>query len=148
MTYLLEAHRTAHDPKYGGCEGIAPSLGLSAAILRKKVNIHNEKNHLRLDEAFQLMNLTNDHRIIKAMATQLGGVFVELPTWAGEDETATIETLTDVFMCAIAKQGVACADFHARKADGELCKNDRKAIIQKANDAIAELQKFIQLLSD
>lgn len=148
MTYQQQAYRIAHDPKHGGCEGIAPRLGLSPAVLRNKVNIHNDNNHLRLDEAFALMSVTGDEGIIKAMATQLGGVFVKLPTWAGENETATIETLTDVFMCAIAKQGAACADFHARKADGDLCKNDRKAIVEKANDAIAELQKFIQLLGE
>ena len=148
MTYLHEAHRIAHDPKHGGCEGLEPQIGMSPAVLRNKVNIHNTNNHLRLDEAFQIMSATNDHGIIKAMATQLGGVFVKLPDTAGEHEAATLELLTDVFMCATAKQGYACADFYARKADGELCRNDIKALKASASDAIAELQKFIQLLGE
>ena len=148
MTYLQEAHRIAHDPKHGGCEGIAPQLGISPAVLRNKVNIHNDNNHLRLDEAFRLMSLTNDHGIIQAMATQLGGVFVKLPDHATESEVANLELLTDVFMCATAKQGYACADFYARKADGELCRKDIKALKESAGEAIAELQKFIQLLGE
>lgn len=110
MTYQQQAYRIAHDPKHGGCEGIAPRLGLSPAVLRNKVNIHNDNNHLRLDEAFALMSVTGDEGIIKAMATQLGGVICQIADLGEREQTATIETLTDVFMCTIAKQGAACAD--------------------------------------
>lgn len=65
------ADATVHDYP-GGSESLAPRLGMSAAVLRNKVNPNNDRNHLTLAEAGRLMMVTGDHRILQAMAAEHG----------------------------------------------------------------------------
>ncbi len=137
-------YSTAHDYA-GGCESLAPRMGMSSAVLRNKVNPNMDSHHLRLDEAIKMMTFTNDDRIAQAIAFRLGGVFIKLPDCEIENERC-IETLTDLFMCAMSAQGETCAELLARKADGELCKNDMAVLTERAHSVITEMQKFIELM--
>lgn len=139
------AYNTAHDYP-GGCDSLAPRMGInSGAVLRNKVNPNMDTHHLRLDEAVKMMEFTGDTRIAQAIAFQLGGVFVKLPDCDVEDERC-IETLTDLFMCAMSAQGQTCAELQVRKADGELCSEDRKVLTEKAQGVIEAMQRFIALI--
>jgi hypothetical protein len=71
MNALDAADLTVHDYP-GGSESLAPRLGISAAILRGKVNVNNDRNHLTLAEADRMMAVTGDHRILQALAAEHG----------------------------------------------------------------------------
>lgn len=148
MDVISAAYNTAHDYDQGrGCEPLAPKIGLTSAVLRNKVNPNNEHNHLRLDEAMKMQEVTGDYRIAQAMAQRLGGVFIKLPD-VDVDKERCIEDLVDLFMAGMSAQGEACTEFMERKADGVLCKTDRSVLIEKANEVIVAMQKTIQLMED
>lgn len=65
------AHKTVHDYP-GGSVSLAPRLGMSAAILRNKVNPNNTTHHLTLAETSELLGVTDDHRILHALAAEHG----------------------------------------------------------------------------
>lgn len=71
MNALDAADLTVHDYP-GGSESLAPRVGMSAAILRGKVNVNNDRNHLTLAEADRIMAVTGDHRILQALAAEHG----------------------------------------------------------------------------
>uniref|UniRef100_UPI00353016D5 phage regulatory CII family protein n=1 Tax=Achromobacter sp. GbtcB20 TaxID=2824765 RepID=UPI00353016D5 len=54
MNHLDAFHQTVHGAP-GGCEAIAPRMGMSAAILRNKANPNSTTNKPTLDEADRLM---------------------------------------------------------------------------------------------
>jgi hypothetical protein len=72
------AHAVAHEYD-GGCESLAPRIGMSANILRNKVNPNNTTHHLTLVEAVRMSVMTQDRRIVDAFARELGLVCIELP---------------------------------------------------------------------
>lgn len=65
------AHKTVHDYP-GGSESLAPRLGMSAAVLRNKVNPNNDTHKLTLAEADEIMGVTGDLRILHALAARHG----------------------------------------------------------------------------
>lgn len=91
------AYATVHDYP-GGSEALAPRLGMSAAVLRNKVNPNNTTHHLSLAEAQRLVGLTGDKRILHALALEAGDVLVE--GCAGEaaaSDMAILECMALVF---------------------------------------------------
>lgn len=67
MNITDAAYQTVHDYP-GGSESLAPRIGMSAAVLRNKVNPNNTTHHLTLAEASAIMGVTGDHRILHALA--------------------------------------------------------------------------------
>jgi len=65
------AYATVHDYP-GGSESLAPRLGMSAAVLRGKVNPNNDRNVLSLAEADTIMGVSGDHRMLHALAAEHG----------------------------------------------------------------------------
>lgn len=65
------AYRTVHDYP-GGSESLAPRLGMSAAVLRGKVNPNNDRNILSLHEASQIMGVSDDFQMLHALAASHG----------------------------------------------------------------------------
>ena len=72
------AYSTVHDYN-GGSESLAPRLGMSAAVLRNKVNTNTTTHHLTLAEAVRMVDLTEDDRILRAWANHRGAVLISLP---------------------------------------------------------------------
>lgn len=71
MNVTDAAHLTVHGYP-GGSEALATRMGMSAAVLRNKVNPNNPRNMLTLEEADRLIGLTNDRRILQALASAHG----------------------------------------------------------------------------
>ncbi|MBK8019106.1 MAG: hypothetical protein IPK20_22085 [Betaproteobacteria bacterium] len=65
------AYNTVHDYP-GGAEALAPRMGKSAKVLDSKVNRNEFRHHLTLREAVQIMGLTGDHRMVRAICRHLG----------------------------------------------------------------------------
>jgi hypothetical protein len=77
MNIADAAYAVVHDYP-GGSESLAPRLGMSAAVLRNKVNPHNTTHHLSLAEALRMCELTGDRRIAVSFAEELGLAVVEM----------------------------------------------------------------------
>jgi hypothetical protein len=71
MNIADAAHKTVHAYP-GGSESLAPRIGMSAAVLRNKVNPNNSTHHLTLAEASEVMGVTGDDSILHALASQHG----------------------------------------------------------------------------
>lgn len=110
MNSELAAYHTVHDWP-GGAESLAPMMGMSAAILRGKVNPNDAKHHLTLREASALMVITGDDRILHALAAEQGAVV----RYADADEPAD---LRDATLRAVAAKGVLAAKVAEATADG------------------------------
>ena len=70
MTPQDAFHATCHAYP-GGCESLAPRMGMSSAVLRNKARPGCHTNHPTLADADHVMSLTGDVRILHALATQL-----------------------------------------------------------------------------
>lgn len=124
------AYGTVHDYP-GGSESLAPRIGMSAAVLRGKVNPNNDRNLLSLAEADKAMGVTGDFRILHALAAQHGFVLTPmepsesvdvtvamLSAAAAKGDLATVigRALQDGLITGneLADIGRACAALHAR----------------------------------
>jgi len=65
MNTIDAAYHTVHDYP-GGAEALAPRMGMSAAVLRNKVNPNNTTHHLTYAEAQRIVALTGDVRMLQA----------------------------------------------------------------------------------
>lgn len=110
MNPELAAYHTVHDWP-GGAESLAPCLGMSATILRGKVNPNDAKHHLTLREASALMVITGDDRILHALAAEQGAVV----RYAAAEVSAD---LRDATLRAVAAKGVLAAKVAEATADG------------------------------
>lgn len=90
------AHHTVHDYP-GGSVSLAPRIGMSAAVLRNKVNPHCQTHHLTLDEADRIMSMTGDCRMLHALAANHGHVCVAMPGDAPASDLAVLEMVTSVW---------------------------------------------------
>lgn len=110
MNVLDAAYATVHDFA-GGSEALAPRMGMSAAVLRAKVNPNTDRNHLTLAEADRMLGLTGDFRVLQALAAAHGfalqalrdvdadasiaGLVLDANTAAGHVATSIRHALTD-----------------------------------------------------
>jgi len=141
MHVIDAAHATVHDYP-GGSVSLGPRLGMSAAILRNKVNPNNTTHHLTLVEAMRLVALTGDKRILHAMALEAGDVLVEGCGDLPDCEMAVLESMTAVFACA----GQLGAAVHEGLADKQLTAKEFKAIEREAYSLRARGVRLVQKL--
>ncbi|OZI36306.1 hypothetical protein CEG14_14945 [Bordetella genomosp. 1] len=114
MNIITAADLTVHEYK-GGSESLGPLVGISAAVLRNKVNPNNTTHHLSLSEADRLMRMTDDHRILAALAHSHGFLLVKAPTTCrGETDMSVLEQVVG-FMVASGAYG---QEIHKALSDG------------------------------
>lgn len=114
------AHKTVKEYP-GGAESLAPRLGMSGAILRNKVNPNNCTHHLHLAEADELMAVTNDFRILHALAASHGFVLQR-------SEAPESGSLIQGMLAAAAGQGDLAHIVQEAMADGRITPNEVSAI--------------------
>lgn len=134
MNVIDAAHKTVHNVKHGGSTAIAARMGMSSTVLNNKVNPNTESHHLRLDEALTIMEYTNDHSIIQAMAQRLGGVFC-----AVEGE-ATQASILMTALSTSACQGDVMSEMHKALEDGRIDCREREALQTKIQDTMQMLR--------
>lgn len=122
MNHLDAFYQTVHAAP-GGCEAIAPRMGMSAAILRNKANPNSAANKPTLDEADRLMGITGDFQILHALAQNHGFVCTKLDEQPAGD-MAVLETVTDIWQ----KLGGLGAEVHKALADGRIEQHEVKSI--------------------
>lgn len=96
MNILDTAHAVAHDYP-GGCESLAPRIGMSAAVLNSKVNPNTETHKLALREAVRITSVTNDDRILEAWARERGYALVKMPAVDGCTDAAIVELMGEAW---------------------------------------------------
>jgi len=127
MNVTDAADATVHDYP-GGSESLAPRMGMSAAVLRNKVNPGNDRNHLSLSEADRLMRVTGDHRILQALADQHGYVLQRA------DDAARSGSVLDGVLAFHAAGGELHVAIHDALADGLITEREM-SLIEKCSAA-------------
>ena len=96
MTPQDAFHATCHVYP-GGCESLAPRMGMSSAVLRNKARPGCHTNHPTLADADHVMSLTGDCRVLHALAAAHGHVCVPVDSDPAPSDLAVLELVTHVW---------------------------------------------------
>ncbi|MCG8991797.1 hypothetical protein LH427_01920 [Laribacter hongkongensis] len=95
MDPMDAAYMTVHEYP-GGAPALAPRLGMGSKVLCNKVRQTCDTHHFTLREADSLMGVTGDLRILHALASKHGGIFVESPEGEASD-SALLELVAKIW---------------------------------------------------
>ncbi len=123
----------------GGSESLAPRLGISAAVLRGKVNRNNDRNVLSLREAVDITVLSGDLRILEAFAAEANCRLVPI------DHTETGSVL-DLVMARAAREGELASVVHQSLDDGVITPNEWDAIQAAGGNVQATMLALLRKL--
>ena len=135
MNPLDAFHKTVHGAP-GGCEAIAPRMGMSAAILRNKANPNSATNKPTLDEADRLMGITEDHSILHALAANHGYVCVRVEEGAAPGDMAMLEMVAKVWQT----NGEEGAEINRALEDGRIT----RAEVQRVREAVKRTERALE----
>lgn len=138
MFYLDAVYTTVRDYP-GGAESLAPRLGMSANVLRNKVNPSIKTHHLRLDEAVSIMAMTGDSRGLEAIADELG--YMVIPA-TGID--LSNEDLLLQFNSLYQQLGKFSADTNDAIADGHLDATERRRLYRDQLQVAAKIHEIFR----
>ena len=116
------AYNTVHDYP-GGAEALAPRMGKSAKVLDSKVNRNEFRHHLTLREAVQIMGLTGDHRMLRAVV------------YAGIADEQLLELVAAVH----SETGDVSRSLVAALADGRVTESEFEAFDQQTHEAMSAI---------
>ncbi|HDS1228109.1 TPA: phage regulatory CII family protein [Stenotrophomonas maltophilia] len=136
MNITDAAHKTVKDYP-GGSEALAVRIGMSAAVLRNKVNPNNNTHHLTLAEASEIMGVTGDDRILHAMAAEHGYTLQK-------KQADGMESVMGAMLENAAKQGAFAQALQEALSDGLISENEMKAI---SSAGTAQVEAMINLLA-
>lgn len=139
MNVIDAAYVSVHDYP-GGSVALAPRLGMSSAILRGKVNPNDAGHHLTLLESVVMQQLTGDHRVLRAMADELGYVMIPVPSLTEEDISHALST-----MCAEFGDYLRKVDESMR--DGKITTTERRALEKELSEMVAAATHLQALLA-
>jgi hypothetical protein len=128
------AYAVAHEYP-GGTESLGPRVGLSAALLRNKVNPNQSINHLTLAEAVRISVITGDQRIVQAFARELGLVCLEVPEAENCADADVIELMAKTWDT----HGAIGREVNETFADGRVEQHEVKRVRDRAWDHIRTL---------
>lgn len=120
MNITDAAHKTVHSYP-GGSEALAPRIGMSAAVLRNKVNPQNSTHHLTLAEADLILGVQADHSMLHALAGNHGYTLQRI----GGGENGSVFA---AMLAASAAKGDLASALAAALSDGELTPNEIKNV--------------------
>jgi hypothetical protein len=138
MNHLDAFHQTVHAAP-GGCESLAPRMGMSAQVLRNKACPTNTTNKPTLDDADRLMGITGDYSVLHALAQNHGFVCTRIDEQPASD-MAVLEATTDIW----SKLGDLGTEVHKALADGRIEQHELKSI---ETATFAAFRPMMQLLA-
>lgn len=121
MNIVDSAHRTVHAYP-GGSESLAPRIGMSAAVLRNKVNPNNTTHHLSLVEADEILSITGDHRMLHDLAAAHG---YTLQRFEAQGSKASVLSL---LLATNTSKGEFAHALDEALADGLITENEMRVI--------------------
>ncbi|PKH70286.1 hypothetical protein CXF96_05435 [Stenotrophomonas sp. Betaine-02u-21] len=134
MNIADAAYKTVHAYP-GGSETLALRIGMSAAVLRNKVNPNNTTHHLTLAEASEVMGVTGDDSILHALAAQHGYTLQQI-------EAESTGSVLNAVLENGAKHGAFSRACQEALADGLITENEMK-LISSAGSAQMEAVTFL-----
>ena len=145
------AYHLVHDYP-GGAEALAPRLGKRANSLSAEVTPNpvlgshgRPAAKLGLLEAMAIMQMANDHRVLHAMAAELGYLNIPLPQVLDEDEDSDAATaaqrLGDLAREFAEVMGAAVAGL----ADGRLSDRELRQVEHEWGQLVAQGQSLLAL---
>jgi len=135
MNHLDAFHNTVHGAP-GGCEAIAPRMGMSVGILRNKANPNSATNKPTLDEADRLMGVTGVHDILHALAANHGYVCVRVEEGASAADMAVLEMVTQVWQT----NGEVGAEVNQALTDGRIT----RAEVDRVREAVRRAERALE----
>lgn len=146
MNILDTLYKTAHDFA-GGCEALAQRLGMSAQVLRNKVNPNSASNTASLEDADRIMAITGDHAVLHALARGHGFVCIRVDDNAIPSDVEILELAVKFW----AASGDVGAEVHATLADGvvepheiERVKAAVYRVSRSLNEMVGRLEGMVQ----
>lgn len=136
MNVIDAAHKTVHDYP-GGSESLGPRIGMSPAVLRSKVNPNTSTHHLTLAEAAEIMGVTGDHRVLQALAADLGYTLQKA-------EAATPASVISAHLVATVAKGELASVLVKALDDGRVSPNEAKLIGCAAADLQTAVMHLVQ----
>jgi hypothetical protein len=132
------AYAVAHDYP-GGTESLGPRMGMSAALLRNKVNLNQTINHLTLAEAVRMTAVSGDNRILEAWARELGMALLELPMPENCADADVIELMAKTWET----NGEIGREVNRTFADGVVEAHEVKRVKDRAWDHMVTLLSMV-----
>jgi len=139
MNILDAAHATGHDYP-GGCTALGPRLGMTGQMLSNKLNPNDKIHKVTLDEAMRMQALTGDHRILLAMAEELGYVAMRMPNCDDFD-------VGQAAMRAMKEFGQFIGRCEEVLVDGRVTKTELRSVEKELLEAIAHATRLHSLLA-
>lgn len=131
-------HHTVHDAP-GGCESLAPRMGMSAAVLRAKANPHADRNHPTLADADRAMGLTGNYAILHALASNHSHVCMAIDADKTPSDLAVLELVTHVWRA----HGSVGTAVDAALADGRIEAHEVERIRCAIYTTVQALQQML-----
>ncbi|MEG3193508.1 phage regulatory CII family protein [Lysobacter sp. D1-1-M9] len=144
MHIIDAAHSTVRSYP-GGSESLGPRIGMSAAVLRNKVNPNNTTHHLTLAEASEVMGVTGDFQMMHALNAEHG--FAAQPV----DPTGKTENILQAILRSNAADGALDHELQVALADGRVTPNEAKLVQQaaaKVQAAMVDLIAQVRAMSE
>ena len=141
MNHLDAFYQTVHSAP-GGCEAIAPRMGMSEAILRNKANPNASANKPTLDDADRLMGVTGDYRVLEALAQNHGFVLTKL-----EDQPASDMGVLENVTCIWQRLGDVANEVHKTLEDGRVEQHEVMAVRAAVFKAFRPMMQLIERLN-
>lgn len=135
------AYAVVHDYP-GGSESLAPRIGMSAAILRNKVNPNNTTHHLTLEEADRMTAVTGDLRILHALASEHGQVMIGVGEGTDASDMAVLEVMASLW----SHNGDLGTEVHRALADGVMTQDELERIRPAAYELQARVIALVKRL--
>ena len=132
------AYNTVHDYP-GGAEALAPRMGKSAKVLDSKVSRNVSTHHLTLHEAVQIMGLTGDHRMLRAICRHLG--YLD-PIRAVVYEGIADEQLLELVAAFYSETGDVSRSLVAALADGRVTQREFASFDEQTIEAMTALAEL------
>jgi hypothetical protein len=141
MNHLDAFYQTVHAAP-GGCESVAPRIGMSAQVLRNKANPNSATNKPTLDDADRLMAITADYRILEALAANHGFTLTKLGEEPASD-MAVLEQVTNIWQ----RLGDVASEVHKTLADGKVENHEVEAVRRVVMKAVPPLFQLVECLN-
>ena len=134
----LAIYKTAHDHK-GGVPALAKRLGCNAGTLQNKVDPGMPGHRLNIFEARAIMMTTGDHRILKALAADLGYIPIDA---ADRSTTSDVDLLT-AYARLDKERGDVGARMRDALEDSRITREEVRKIRQEAREEIEALHELL-----
>ena len=93
MNWRDAAHKTVHSA--GGSKVIAERMGGYAGVIRAKANPDDNSRWFDMQEMVELMSLTNDHRMLEALADEFGYMLTSVPEEIDSADRGLMQMISD-----------------------------------------------------